>query len=149
MEELGRRQKQAQGLRNVIVKNPLLRPQWPSMYRGPGLPKSNTSDIEPPEKIDVDLIFDSIRQIVETRMGERLMLPHFGSRIFELVGEPLSQVFEYKIGKFLTDSVKMWEPRCQVLNVSFVYDVHTVHVTYYLRAAKLGINAQSTFKIPR
>lgn len=119
------------------------------MFRGPGLPKSFEGQIDPPERIDADLIFDSIRQIVETRLGERLLLPQFGSRIFELIGEPLSVVFEHKVKEFLTSCIRQWEPRAQIVGVSFVYDQHSAYITYQLRAERLGINAQSTLRIPR
>lgn len=149
MEELGRSQKQAIAIQNVIVRNPLRRPSWPSFYRGPGLPGSFTDAMEPPEKVDVELIFDSIRQIVETRLGERLMQPSFGSRIFELIGEPLNQVFEVKVKQYLTEAIRRWETRVNLKGVSYSYDHHAVTVTYSLLMIRLGTTAQSTFKIPR
>ena len=77
------------------------------------------------------------------------MLPQFGSRVFELVGEPLSQVFEYKVKQYLTDAVVQFEPRCTLLGVNFVYVNHEVHITYGLVVKQLGIQAQSTLRIPR
>ena len=149
MVEPSPRQKQSIGIQNVQIRNPFRRPAWSSLYRGPGLPNGLTGQVCPPEKVDVDLIFDSIRQIVETRMGERLMQPGFGSRIFELIGEPLSQVFEFKVKRFLTDAVKLWEPRAQVTGVNFAYEQHAVTITYALVVTQSGQNAQSTFKVPR
>lgn len=149
MVEPSPRQKQSIGIQNVQIRNPFRRPAWSSLYRGPGLPNSMTGEVNPTEKVDVDLLFDSIRQIVETRPGERLMLPGFGSRVFELIGEPLSQVFEFKVKQFLTDAVRQWEPRARITGVSFAYDNHTVVVTYSLQMIQSGANAQSTFKVPR
>lgn len=155
MQPKSRRQTQLDGFSNTLAPNPYLRPKYYAMYRGPGLPTANTPQINPPERVDVNLIFDSITQIVMTRLGERLMLPQFGSRIFELIGEPLNQVFEYLVQQYLTNALIQWEPRARIANVSFLYGQdgqgtdHSVQVTYTMTVPALGINAQSTFKIPR
>ena len=142
-------QQQQANILQWTTPNPFLRPTLPSFYRGPGLPGSYTGEITPPEKTDADLIFDSIRQIVETRQGERLLLPSFGSRIYELIGEPLTQVFEFKVQQFLTNAVKTWETRVRLLSVRFLYNENSVTITYGIQLIKLGEVAQSSFQIPR
>jgi phage baseplate assembly protein W len=144
-------QQQQQNVENWIQPNPYLRPSsfLEALYIGPGLPASNTGDITPPEKIDTNLIFDSIRQIVETRQGERLLLPTFGSRILELIGEPLTPVFEAKVTNYLTNSVAMWEPRVKITSVRYLYNQNSVTITYTMQIVNLGTSAQSSFKLPR
>lgn len=89
MEQVPARQKQQDAIRNLRVPNPFRRAELPSLYRGPGLTPEDTDVIEPPEKSDVELIFDSVRTIVMTELGERLLEPEFGSRVRELIFEPL------------------------------------------------------------
>lgn len=149
MEPLTPQQQQAANILQWQRRNPFLRPSTNSFYRGPGLPASATGDLVPLEKTDADLIFDSIRQIVETRQGERLQLPTFGSRIVELLGEPLAQVFEFKVNRFLTDVVKQWEPRVRLVGTKFLYQQNSVRVTYGIQIIKLGVTAQSSFQLPR
>lgn len=134
----------------ISNQNPYLVPSYDSsFYDGPGLPASNSGAITPPTKTDANLVFDSIRQIVETHQGERLLLPTFGSRIFELIGEPLSQVFEHKVNLFLTDAIKQWETRIRLTSVKFLYNQNSVTVTYTVQLIKLGQSAQSSFQLPR
>lgn len=149
MEQIPRAQKQSDAISNLLVPNPYRRPAWPSLYRGPGLPVEGTADIEPPEKVDIDLIFDSIKAIVLTHLGERLLEPEFGSRVLELVGEPLSRVFEVKLQNYLTAAVKQYEPRAVIRGVQVTYIENTALVTYAMTIEQLGITAQDTFKIPR
>ena len=113
------------------------------------MPPSFTGAITPSEKTDADLVFDSIRQIVETHLGERLLIPTFGSRIFELIGEPLTQVFEFKVQQFLTNAIRQWETRVRLIGVRFLYNQNSVTITYGIQLIKLGQVAQSSFQLPR
>lgn len=149
MEQVPARQKQQDAIRNLRVPNPFRRLRVPSLYRGPGLPQEGTDTIEPPEKEDVELIFDSVRAIVMTGLGERLLEPEFGSRVRELVFEPLSQVFEYKVHEYLTQALRQFEPRCRIVSVQFRYMESEAHITYTLEMIQLGYTAQDTVKMPR
>jgi phage baseplate assembly protein W len=149
MERTPPRQRQQTGIENLRVPNFFRRPKVEAFYRGPGLPYSNTDQIEPPEKVDIDLIFDSIRQIVETHLGERLLEPEFGSRVLELVGEPITKVFEYKVFQFLTEALINYEQRARIRNVYFDYIDNHAHIVYDMELIKTGIVAQGTLKIPR
>ncbi|MDR1514931.1 MAG: GPW/gp25 family protein [Synergistaceae bacterium] len=62
-------------------------------------------------KTDEDLIQGNILQILGTRKGERVMLPLFGSRIRELIHEPLDAVTLQLLKVEMIDAIKMWEPR--------------------------------------
>lgn len=146
--QVPRVQKQADAIRTLLAPNPYRRVAWPNLYRGPALPGEGEPTIEPPEKVDVDLIFDSIKAIVLTNQGERLLEPEFGSRVRELVGEPLSRVFEMKVYDMLTVAVKSFEPRARIQGVQVSYVENSAHVTYALVINQLGVNAQDTFKVP-
>lgn len=149
MEQVPARQKQQDAIRNLRVPNPFRRAELPSLYRGPGLTPEDTDVIEPPEKSDVELIFDSVRTIVMTELGERLLEPEFGSRVRELIFEPLDPVFEAKTHEYLTRAVRQYEPRCRVSGVSFRYTDSEAHITYTLEMIQLGYQSSDTFKIPR
>lgn len=149
MEQIPPRQKQQDSIANIRVPNPFRRTDVPSLYRGPGLPPSSSGAIEPPERTDVELIFDSIRTIVMTVQGERLLEPEFGSRVRELVFEPIDAVFETKVYEYLTRAVRQFENRCKIIAVNFDYTDNEARVTYTLEMIQVGYTAEDTFKIPR
>ena len=71
------------------------------------------------ESSDLDRIRGSILQILETRPGERLMRPEFGSRVKDLVFEQNDAVLKGLLRFHITDAIKRWEKRVTVTNVSF------------------------------
>lgn len=71
------------------------------------------------ESSDLDRIRESILQILETRPGERLMRPEFGSRVKGLVFEQNDAVLKGLLRFHITDAIGRWEKRVTVTNVSF------------------------------
>lgn len=58
-------------------------------------------------------------QILDTRPGERLMNPEFGSRLNELVFEQNDEVLKGMIRHYVIDAIKQWEKRIAIVNVFF------------------------------
>ena len=71
------------------------------------------------ESTDLDRIRESIIQILETRPGERLMRPEFGSRVKDLVFEQNDAVLKGLLRFHISDAIKRWEKRIVVTDVSF------------------------------
>lgn len=69
------------------------------------------------------LIKMSIYQILGTRIGERVMLPEFGSRIHELLMEPIDAVTISLARVYTIEAVKRWEPRVVLNDVGVVINV--------------------------
>lgn len=84
-----------------------------------------------------------------TVQGERLLEPEFGSRVRELVFEPIDAVFETKVYEYLTRAVRQFENRCKIIAVNFDYTDNEARVTYTLEMIQVGYTAEDTFKIPR
>jgi phage baseplate assembly protein W len=105
--------------------------------------------IDLPEKVDVPLIFDSIRNIVETYQGERLLEPEFGSRVRELIFEPIDMIFEQKVQSYLTTAVQRYEPRAKITRIELRYTENAVYIAYTMTVQQLGFTAQGTMKMPR
>lgn len=53
----------------------------------------------------------SIRMILTTAPGERLMRPHFGCKIWELLFEPINANTLGLMGEAVREAVGRWEPR--------------------------------------
>jgi len=62
-------------------------------------------------------IEQSIRIVLGTAEGERMMRPTFGSRLFELVFEPINVEAMALARKYVEDALGMWEPRINLLDI--------------------------------
>jgi phage baseplate assembly protein W len=67
-----------------------------------------------------DLVRQSIRLILETEPGERVMRPTFGCGLRRYLMEPNSPSTRGRIGREIEGSLRAWEPRI---------DLHEVEVT--------------------
>ena len=63
-------------------------------------------------------IEQSIRIILGTRPGERVMRPEFGCRAQELLFEPRTVATESLMKRYVTGALRRWEPRINVQTVS-------------------------------
>jgi phage baseplate assembly protein W len=62
-------------------------------------------------------IEQSIRIILETAPGERVMRPEFGCRIHELIFDPRNAATEGLMIYYVEQALGRWEPRIDVLEV--------------------------------
>lgn len=94
-------------------------------------------------------IRQSIRIILGTNRGERVMRPDFGAGLSEFVFEPVNPTTVGLIQTRVQESLVAWEPRIDVLDVTVTSDSgeHNklfVDVSYRVRAT----NAQSNLVYP-
>jgi phage baseplate assembly protein W len=68
---------------------------------------------------DIDKVFLSILQILNTRRGERVMYPEFGSDLGPILWEPHDVFLQQEIRKELTRALGLWEPRVFIENITF------------------------------
>lgn len=62
-------------------------------------------------------INQSIRIILSTMPGERVMRPTFGSRLHELVFEPMNPETATRARRLVEEALRLWEPRITVTDV--------------------------------
>jgi phage baseplate assembly protein W len=67
-------------------------------------------------------IEQSIRIILETIPGERVMRPEFGCRAKELIFSPRNSATEAMLIGYVEDALAQWEPRIDVQDVSIALD---------------------------
>jgi len=84
-------------------------------------------------------IEQSIRIILGTRPGERVMRPTFGCRAYELMFDPRSATTISLLQEYVFDALRMWEPRIDVLSVDVTAeDAHDgallVEIEYEIKA---------------
>jgi phage baseplate assembly protein W len=81
----------------------------------------------------------SIRVVLLTAPGERLMRPEFGCRIWELLFEPVTPNLLGLVAEAVRDALAQWEPRIVVENVQPTTDpddsaLVRVNIEYRVRA---------------
>ena len=69
-----------------------------------------------------DNIRQSIRIILSTEPGERLMLPNFGAGLKRFLFEPNNVVTHRLIEERILQSMELWEPRVKVDSVDIITD---------------------------
>jgi uncharacterized protein len=67
-------------------------------------------------------IEQSIRIILATKPGERVMRPAFGCRVHELIFDIKDATTLNLLRKYVEDALAFWEPRIQVLSVGTSID---------------------------
>ena len=67
-------------------------------------------------------INQSIRIILGTRPGERVMRPTFGCRAYELIYEPISAATYSQLQQYVYEALQLWEPRIELRNVNVSVD---------------------------
>ena len=82
---------------------------------------------------------DSIRVVLLTAPGERLMRPQFGCRIWDLMFEPVNANLLGLISQAVRDALAQWEPRIEVEDVSPEQDEESsgtvqIRIAYRVRA---------------
>jgi len=82
---------------------------------------------------------DSIRMVLLTAPGERLMRPQFGCRIWDLLFEPVNANLIGLISQAVRDALAQWEPRIEVDEVTPMQDetgsgLVRIGIAYRIRA---------------
>ncbi len=60
---------------------------------------------------------ESIGIILETKLGERVYRPNFGSRLAELVFEPMNTQTMLLIRLYVREALELWEPRIYLIDI--------------------------------
>ena len=60
---------------------------------------------------------EAITIILRTRLGERVYRPNFGSRLSELVFEPMNTETLSLIRLYVREALEIWEPRIDLLDI--------------------------------
>lgn len=69
---------------------------------------------------DEAAIRNSIFNILNTRQGQRFLIPTFGCNLLGYVGRPITTQTGEQIGRTILDAIRIWEPRVTIDNVFVV-----------------------------
>ncbi|WP_327635278.1 GPW/gp25 family protein [Kribbella sp. NBC_00482] len=93
------------------------------------------------ESTAVPRVEESIRMILGTQYGERLMRPGFGSNLKSLVFAPNDATTASLARYYVTDALARWEQRIDVLDVLVTNDVDAAALVIEIRY-RLRVTAQ-------
>lgn len=69
---------------------------------------------------DVESVKQSIKMILSTYPGERLMLPEFGSRLRDILFEPISNITTSQIRREIKTAVERWDNRVVIKRLDVI-----------------------------
>jgi phage baseplate assembly protein W len=113
--------------------------------RGWGFPIGLGLDDEINMVADADDIRESIRIILETDPGERLMRPDFGAGLRRMVFEPINASTMTLVQHRVEEALVAWEPRIDVKDVVVSADqaargVLSIRIDYIVRSTNTFYN---------
>lgn len=92
------------------------------------------------ESVGVQKIEESIRIILGTQYGERLMRPRFGCNLKRLAFAPNNTATANLARYYVEEGLRQWEPRLELVEVRVDNDNRQaallIHITYRLRATQ-------------
>ncbi|MBE3607094.1 GPW/gp25 family protein [Campylobacter sp. RM13119] len=65
-------------------------------------------------------INESIKDILLTPLGSRVMLPDYGSRLFELIDRRVDDSFRADLACYVIEAVEKWEKRIKIDEVRLI-----------------------------
>jgi len=87
------------------------------LYKGMALPFGNTLSSYFDPKDDREILRTSILMILQTKIGERVMLPGFGSPLHDSAFEPNDEILADSLRGIVSENVPFWDERLEVLDV--------------------------------
>jgi phage baseplate assembly protein W len=89
--------------------------------------KGKDIEIDPDEAA----IRNSIFNILNTRPGQRFLIPAFGCNLLGFIGQPITTQTGNEIGRTIYQAIKIWEPRVKVddILVKGSPETHTYDIT--------------------
>ena len=92
---------------------------------------------------DLRLLASNVKMILITNVGERLMIPNYGTILRQLLFSPNDTNLQGAVLSEVTRAITAWEPRVQVLDASAVVSGNTASVTVSL----LSLLSQQSFTV--
>ena len=92
---------------------------------------------------DIDAIKQSITQILNTRIGERVMRPTFGSTVHSIIFDLADNFLEDRLIDAVVSAINIWEPRVTVSDVEVFTDIDNHEYTIRLFIDIIGLTSFS------
>lgn len=84
---------------------------------------------------------ESIKDILQTPIGSRVMLPEYGSRLYELIDKRVDDEFRALLSWYVIEAVQRWEKRVNI------QEVKLISFDGYNFALKIVLNSEQELNI--
>jgi len=103
------------------------------VWKGVAFPWDGTLNTFITPKSDEDILKTSFQMILFTRIGERVMLRDFGSRVHELVFDPNDLFLKNEFVQAFQEAVEKWDDRIGIETVNVVQqdEVFQCSIVFY------------------
>lgn len=97
---------------------------------------------------DIPLVERNLLNHIYTQRGSRIMMPNFGTRIHEILFEPINEISIEKLRNELTNVIQ-YDPRVSLVKLKLDpdYDKNSIYVTITLNYIELKITRDMTFNL--
>tara|TARA_R100001126_G_C4851049_1_gene161995 strand:- start:540 stop:1076 length:537 start_codon:yes stop_codon:yes gene_type:complete len=75
----------------------------------------------------------NFKNLLMTRLGERYMQPTFGTKIYDFVFEPNTELVREELQASIEDSIKFWLPYIETKQIDIIADVANYAVSVRIR----------------
>lgn len=96
----------------------------------------------------VDCVKSDLIQLLSTPVGTRFFLPEYGSRLHEVLFEPVDEVLESLIRLFAFEAIEDWEKRVKPINITFDHDPDNMAIYCTIQVKILQSNEVDSFIYP-
>jgi phage baseplate assembly protein W len=99
------------------------------IYYGLKYPFGKGTNKYPDTSDDNDIILQSVLQIIQTGVGERIMNPNYGCRLIDFVFDNADSVLKENIKFELNRSISLFEPRAIISDIQVEINDNIVDIT--------------------
>ena len=89
---------------------------------------------------DEDAIKNSLINLFNTRPGQRILIPEYGTNIYGTLFESVTEVTGRTLGNHILHAIERWEPRVKVAKVNVIADSdehqYTITIVMYVPTLK-------------
>lgn len=90
-----------------------------------------------------DKINESLYNILSTRLGERVFLPEFGSKLYQIIFEPNDLIRADLAKVYIKDAIDKWEKRINLISVELEdvdYETNVLPIIIYYNIANSNVS---------
>ena len=97
---------------------------------------------------DTDCILHSLYELFKTPKGARVLVPEYGTKLYEYIGTHITDLACDSIKTLLEYDIKKWEPRVKVLQLTVKpeYDNSQVTIDLYIEIPEISVKALAKYR---
>jgi phage baseplate assembly protein W len=119
----------------------------PILPKDTGFPNAEQWDFN--TSTDINLLDSSLKMLLMTDKGERVMLPEYGTNLRQIIFQQNVQGIESLVQQEIVGAVTIWEPRVQLMGITVTRNDNksvTVNAQFMSKLDQTGFTTNLTFQ---